>query len=59
MIDLTNIRLINLIVYGPDQSKTTIKKYVNIDTNEEVASTLINGQKVEEITMTCTNVCVE
>jgi hypothetical protein len=58
MIDLTNIRQVDLIVYGPDGNKTTVTKYVNIDTNEEVDASLINGQKVEKITLSCSNICV-
>lgn len=56
-MDLTNIRQIDLIVYAPDNSKTIITKYVNISTNEEVSAALINGQKVEKIDLSCTNIC--
>lgn len=58
MIDLTVIRKFELIIYGPNNTKTTVTKYVNIDTNEEVSATLINGQKVETITLSCSNICV-
>jgi len=58
MIDLTNIRQVDLIIYDPNGKKTIVTKYVNIDTNAEVSATLINGQKVETIVLSCSNICV-
>jgi len=58
MIDFSKYRQIKIEFYLPDGTKTYIYKYVNIETNEIVEESVINGEILETITITCANICV-
>lgn len=58
MIDFSKYRQIKIEFYLPNGTKTYIIRYIDVDTNEVVDESIIRGEIVETITITCANICV-
>lgn len=57
MIDFSKYRQIKIEFYLPDGTKAYVYQYVDIDTNTVVDKSVLKGEVVETITITCANVC--
>jgi len=57
MIDLSKIRKYKITIYDPNGNPSTVYKYVNIETYQEIDESNILNQKVQEIEVNCSNFC--
>lgn len=57
MVDHSKYRQVKIVIILPDGTKTTIYRYIDVTTNNVVDESVLKGETVETITISCTNIC--